>query len=97
MAHIWRETFSNIRYSGLIGLLSITVIVLTAMVFGVLLMIANYIHAELNVMKKSPLVTAFLEDGLTDAAKQEIRRKIEALPQVQSTKYVSEAEALRKT
>lgn len=97
MAHIWRETFSNIRYSGLIGLLSIIVVVLTAMVLGTLLIIANYIHIELSVMKKSPLVVVFLRDGLSDSARQQIRNNIEGLPQVRSTKYVSKAEALRKT
>lgn len=97
MAHIWRETLSNIRYSGLIGALSIIVVILTTMVLGALLMIADYIHAELNVMKESPLMTVFLHDRLAESVKQEIRRKIEALPQIQSTRYISEADALRKT
>ncbi len=97
MAHIWRETFSNIRYSGLIGVLSIVVVVLTAMMFSTLLIVANYIHTELSVMKKSPLVVVFLRDGLADSARQQIRNRIESLPQVRSTKYVSKEEALRKT
>lgn len=96
MAHIWRETFSNIRCSGLIGLLSITVVVLTAMVLSALLIIGNYIHVELNVMKKSSLVVAFLKDGLSSPARQEIRNSIESIPQVRSTKYVSKADALKK-
>lgn len=97
MAHIWRETFSNIRYSGLIGLLSIAVVVLTAMVFSALLIIANYIHVELSVMKKSPLVVAFLKDGLSDSARRQLRMSIEGIPQVRSAKYVSKADALQKT
>lgn len=97
MAHIWRETFSNIRYSGLIGLLSIVVVILTTMVFGALLMIANYVHIELSVMKESSLVVAYLKDDLTDSARQQIQKKMEALPQVRSTKYVSKEEALRKS
>lgn len=97
MAHIWRETFSNIKYSGLIGLLSITVVVLTAMVLSALLIIGNYIHVELSVMKKSPLVVAFLKDELSDPARQQIRNSIENIPEVRSTKYVSKADALKKT
>lgn len=97
MAHIWRETFSNIKYSGLVGGLSIVVVVLTAMMFGALLMIANYIHGELNVMKESPLVVAFLKDGLADSDRQLIWKEIKGLPQVRSTKYISKEDALRKT
>jgi len=97
VAHIWRETFSNIKYSGLVGGLSIVVVVLTAMMFGALLMIANYIHGELNVMKESPLVVAFLKDGLADSDRQLIWKEIKGLPQVRSTKYISKEDALRKT
>ena len=97
MAYIWRETFSNIRYSGLIGVLSITVIVLTTMVLSALLIIANYVHIELNFLKRSPLVVAFLKDGLDDPAREKIQKEIESLPQVRSTRYVSKEDALRKT
>lgn len=97
MAYIWRETFSNIKYSGLIGVLSIIVIILTAMVLSALLMIANYIHQELNIMKQSPLVVVFLKDGLEDSAREDMEKKIKSLPQVDSTRYISKADALRKT
>lgn len=97
MAYIWRETFANIRYSGLVGLLSVTVVVLTAMVLGALLMIANYIHAELGVLKGSTLVVVFLEDGLEDSARQRIQKEMEASPQINSTRYISKEDALRRT
>jgi cell division transport system permease protein len=97
VAYIWRETFSNIRYSGPIGVLSITVIVLTTMVLATLLTIANYIHMELNILKQSPLVVVFLKDGLDDSTRQNIRKEIESLPQVRSTRYISKEDALRRT
>ncbi len=97
MAYIWRETFSNIKYSGLIGVLSIVVIILTAMLLSALLMIANYIHQELNIMKQSPLVVVFLKDGLEDSAREDMEKKIRNLPQVSTTRYISKQEALRKT
>ncbi|MBD3182169.1 FtsX-like permease family protein [Candidatus Poribacteria bacterium] len=97
MAYIWSETFSNIRHSGLIGILSVIVIALTAMVVSVLLMVANYIHAELNIVKQSPLIVAFLQEGLDDDTRQDIGEKIKALPQVYSTLYVSKKDALEKT
>ena len=94
MAYIWRETFSNIRYSGLIGILSIIVIVLTTMVFVSLLMIASYIHIELNILKQSAPVVVFLKDGLKDSDRQKIQKRIESLPQVHSIRYISKADAL---
>ncbi len=97
MAYIWRETFSNIRYSGLVGLLSIIVIILTTMILTTLLIIANYIHTELSTLKQSPLLVIFLEDGLKDSDRRRIQEQIESLPQVSSTKYISKQEALRKT
>ena len=97
MAYIWGETFSNIRYSGLIGVLSVIVVILTTMVITALLMIANYIHTELNVLKQSSLVVVFMKDDLKDSARQNIQKEIESLPQVQSSHYVSKQDALGKT
>jgi len=97
VAYIWRETFSNIRHSGLIGALSIIVVALTIMVLSTLLTIANYIHIELNVIKRSPLVVVFLKDGLEDSARRKIQKEIESLSEVHSTRYISKEDALRKT
>ncbi len=97
MAYIWRETFSNMRHSGIIGVMSIIVVVLTTLVLSALLIIANYIHAELSTLKQSPLVVVFLKEGLQDSERQLIQEEIETLPQVQSTRYVSKEDALLKT
>jgi len=97
MAYIWSETFSNMRYSGLIGVLSIIVVILTAMVISTLMMIGNYIHQELDVMKQSPNMVVFLKDGLDDPTIAGIEKKIKSLPQVNSAKYISKEDALRKT
>jgi len=97
MAYIWRETFSNMKYSGIIGFMSIIVVVLTTLVLSALLIIANYIHAELSVLKQSPLVVVFLKEGLQDSERQLIQQEIEKLPQVQSARYISKEDALLKT
>ena len=60
-------------------------------------MIANYIHQELGVMKQSPNMVVFLKDGLADSEIESIRKRIRSLPQVNSAKYVSKEDALRKT
>ena len=97
MAYIWRETFSNIRYSGLVGALSIIVVVLTTIVLSTLLMIADYIHTELNILKQSPLVVVFLKDGLSESDIHNLQKQIEGISQVHSTRYVSKQDALNKT
>jgi len=97
MAHIWGETVSNIKRSGLVGLLSIIIVALTTMVFSILLVITNYIYTELDVLKESPFIVVFLNDGLDRIARENIQKKIESLPQVNSARYVSKEEALRRT
>jgi cell division transport system permease protein len=97
MAHIWHETFSNIKHSGFIGFLSIIIVALTIMVLCLLLIITNQINAQFGILKKSPFVTAFLADGLSDSEIKNIKKEIEILQQVSSVKYVSKDEALRRT
>jgi cell division transport system permease protein len=97
MAYTWRETFSNIRHSGIIGFLSIIIVALTMMLFSLLLVITNYLNTQLDTLKKSPFVVAFLDDDLTDARRKEIQNKISSLSQVNSVKYVSKEDALNRT
>jgi cell division transport system permease protein len=97
MAYIWRETFINMRHSGLIGFLSIIIVALTTMVFSLLLIITNHINTQFGVLKKSPFVVAFLEDGLDDPQREQIHKQIKGLPQVDAVLYVSKEEALQRT
>ncbi|MEK7397008.1 MAG: permease-like cell division protein FtsX, partial [Candidatus Poribacteria bacterium] len=97
MAYIWRETFINMRHSGLIGFLSIIIVALTTMVFSLLLIITNHINTQFGVLKKSPFVVAFLEDGLDDLQREQIHKQIKGLPQVDAVLYVSKEEALQRT
>jgi len=97
MAYVWRETFSNIKHSGLIGVLSIVIVALTMMVLSLLLIITNHLTSQLGTLKKSPFITAFLEDGLSDPQINKIKKGIEILPQVDSVRYISKEEALRRT
>jgi len=97
MAYIWRETFINMRHSGLIGFLSIVIVALTTMVFSILLIITNHINTQFGVLKKSPFVVAFIEDGLDDLQREQIHKQIQRLPQVDTVLYVSKEEALQRT
>jgi len=97
MAYVWRETVSNVRNSGVIGVLSITIVALTMMVFSLLFVITNYLNSQLETLKRSPFIVAFLEDDATEARRKEIQGKIGALSQVSSVRYVSKEDALRRT
>ena len=97
MAYIWSETFSNIKYSGIMGFFSIILVVLNIIVLSILLILANYIQAELSSLKQSPLIVVFLKDDLDDATRQNIQEEINSLPQVKSYKYISKEEALERT
>ena len=97
MAYVWRETFSNMKHSGLISVLSIIIVALTMMVLSLLIIITNHFTAQFGILKKSPFVVAFLEDGLPDLQIKKIKKEIENLPQANSVKYVSKEDALRRT
>jgi len=97
MAYIWRETFSNIKHSGVMGTFSIIIVALTMMVFNTLLIVVNYLNTEIGSMKRSPFVVAFLQDGLDDQQRQAIQAKISNLPQVSIVKYISKEDALLKS
>jgi cell division transport system permease protein len=97
MSYLWRETFSNIKYSGIMGILSIMVVILTTTVLSILLILANYIQLELKTLKQSPLVVVFLNDNLDDSSLQNIQKSLESMPQIKSSKYISKQDALEKT
>ena len=97
MAYVWSETLSNMKHSGLISVLSIIIVALTMMVLSLLIIITNHFTAQFGILKKSPFVVAFLEDGLPDLQIKKIKKEIENLPQANSVKYVSKEDALRRT
>lgn len=97
MAYIWQETFSNMKYSGLVTLMSITVVILTTIVLSTLLIVVGHVYTELGALKQSPLVVVFLEDGLQESDREAIQSQIQGLPQVQMARYISKQDALRKT
>jgi len=97
MAYLWRETFINMRHSGLIGVLSIIIVALTTMVFSLLLIVTNHISSQFGILKKSPFVVAFLEDDLDDSQREQLSKSIRNFSEVNSVRYISKEEALQRT
>ncbi len=97
MAYLWREAFINIKHSGIVGVLSIMIVALTTMLFSILLAITNHINSQFSILKNSPFITAFLEDGLDNSIREQIQKKIQSLDEVNSVRYVSKEEAFQRT
>lgn len=97
MAYLWREAFINIKHSGIVGFLSIIIVALTTMLFSILLVITNHISSQFSVLKNSPFITAFLEDGIDNSLREQIHKKIQSLNEVKTVRYVSKEEAFQRT
>jgi len=97
MAYVCRETFLNMRHSGVIGVLSIIIVALTMMTLSLLIIITNYLNTQIILLKQSPFVVAFLDDGIDEEQIKAIQDKIVGLPQVSSIRYISKEDALMRT
>jgi len=97
MIYLLEEAMSNLRYGGLVNILSATIIMLTIVILSALILVANYIHGELGELKDEPAIIAFLDDSLDDTSAKKLRSEIEKLEHVESVTLVSKAEALRRS
>jgi len=94
MIYLLEEAMSNLRYGGLVNILSATIIMLTIVILSALILVTNYIHGELGQLKDEPAIIAFIDDSLDDTSAQKLRTEIEKLEHVKSVTFVSKAEAL---
>jgi len=97
MIYLLEEAMSNLRYGGLVNILSAAIIMLTIVILSALILVTNYIHGELGELKDEPAIIAFLDDSLDDTIAKELRSKIEKLDHVESVKYVSKTETLERS
>lgn len=95
MAYIWQETFYNMKRSKPACALSMFIVALTAIILYILLTVLYYLDTELDSIKSSPFIVAFLTDGFNEANIPELKAKIESIPGIRSIRYVSKDEALR--
>ncbi len=90
------EAFANLRYGGLINLLSLAIIALTVMILSALILVVIHIHGELKRLEDEPSIVAFLEDSVDKSSADQLRSQLEKIKDIESVTYISKQDALNR-
>ncbi|HET7479365.1 MAG TPA: permease-like cell division protein FtsX [Rubrobacteraceae bacterium] len=90
-----REAFKNIRLNLLMSVTAVTTTFICILVLGAGLLVSAHVEGLISSVREDVAVTAFFSPNEKDQKIQEVRKKVEAYPEVSSVKFVSKAEALR--
>ncbi len=91
-----REAFKNIRLNLLMSITAITTTFICILVLGVGLLVSSHIEGIIGSVREDVTVEAFIPPDASEERVAEIRRTVEAYPEVSGINYVSEEEALGK-
>ena len=97
MWYLFEESFSNIRHGGFVSFLSIVIITLTAIIGSALILIGNYLRAQIEDLKDKPAMIVFLKDSVGESQGREFRSQIEKIDWASTVTYVSKEEALARS
>ena len=90
------ETISNIRHGGVVSILSLVTIMLTAIIVSVLVLLHNAIRTEVTAIKDATAIIVFLHDSISEIEQQRLQFDIEDLEMVERVVYVSKKQALAR-
>ena len=96
MRLVLRETMLAFRRAPLLSALSVSTIAFSLFVFGLFGLVAVNIHAAIGVVAERVEVVAYLRRGTPLEAITLATSDIQAFPEVQSARYVSESDALAR-
>ena len=96
MWYLFEESFSNIRHGGFVSFLSIVIITLTVIIGSALILIGNYLRAQIEGLKDKPAMIVFLKDSVGESQGREFRSQIEKIDWASTVTYVSKEEALAR-
>jgi cell division transport system permease protein len=91
-----REALKNIRLNLLMSITAITTTFICILVLGVGLLVSSHIEGLIGSVREDVTVEAFIPPDASEERVAEIRRTVEAYPEVSSINYVSEEDALAK-
>jgi cell division transport system permease protein len=91
-----REALKNIRLNLLMSITAITTTFICILVLGVGLLVSSHIEGLIGSVREDVTVEAFIPPDASEERVAEIRRTVEAYPEVSGINYVSEEEALAK-
>jgi cell division transport system permease protein len=89
-----REAFRALSRSAAPSLAAMLTILITALVLGVFIPVVQATTGTANEVRSRVVVDVYVKDGATDAQKNELRQRIDALPNVKSVQYIPKDQAL---
>jgi cell division transport system permease protein len=95
LAFFVREALRGLGRSSAPALAATLTIVLTALVLGVFIPIVQATTGTANEVRSRVVVDVYIKDAATESERAELRRAIEATPNVKDVEYISKAAALR--
>ena len=96
MWYLFEESFSNIRHGGFVSFLSIVIITLTVIIGSALILISNYLRAQIEGLKDKPAMIVFLKDSVGESQGREFRSQLEKIDWAATVTYISKKEALER-
>lgn len=75
--------------------LNIAIIAMTSLIASTLLLAANRAYVELETLKNSPVIVAFLKDEVGESEALELTSQISLDGRIRALKYISKSEALK--
>lgn len=97
MIRLFREALLNVRHGGVVSLLAVVIVALTAALFSSLYLVRNAVYAEAAQFEENAGAAAFVSDELSEEAVKQLDKTILAMESVERTHIVWKDEALRRS
>lgn len=94
--NITRDGIDNIYKNKVMTIASIAIVTATIFIFGIFLTLFMNIRANVNDLKKSPMIEVFCNENLDDARINEIEKEITENKDVMNCIKITKQEALKK-
>ena len=90
------EAFGSMRRNWVMAMAAVITVFISTAILGAVLVTRDNLNQGATSLKNRVMIEVFIKDSATPQQTQELERKIQAIAQVKSYKYISKDEALRR-
>jgi len=90
------EAFGSMRRNWVMAMAAVITVFISTAILGAVLVTRDNLNQGATSLKNRVMIEVFIKDSATPEQTQALERKIRAIPQVKSYKYISKDEALRR-
>ncbi len=90
------EAFGSMRRNWVMAMAAVITVFISTAILGAVLVTRDNLNQGATSLKNRVMIEVFVKDSATPQQTQALERKIQAIPQVKSYKYISKDEALRR-